>query len=88
MRTVSSRIVDLITTANDRKFEPVARMADAIVDITLDSGNCSHIDLQMAGFSAKDVAALWHFAQLLALIELRHMESKVLPFSQKEVRYA
>jgi hypothetical protein len=32
-------------------------MADAIVDITLDSGNCSHIDLQMAGFSAKDVAA-------------------------------
>ena len=88
MRTASSRIVDLITTANDRKFEPVARMADAIVEITLDSGSCSQIDLQMAGFSTKDVATLWHFAQSLALIELRHMESKVLPFSQKEVRYA
>ncbi len=88
MRTASSHIVDLITTATDRKFEPVARMADAIVDITLEGGSCSQADLQIAGFSAKEVAALWHFAQSLALIELRHKESKILPFSQNEVRYA
>lgn len=88
MRTASSHIVNLITTVTDRKFEPVARMADAIVDITLEDGSCSQVDLQIAGFPAKEVTALWHFAQSLALIELRHMESKILPFSQKEVLYA
>jgi len=88
MRNTSSRIVNLITTATDRKFEPVARMADAIVDLTLENGSCSRLDLQANGFASSDVAALWHFAHSLAAIELRHLESKVLPFSQKEVRYA
>lgn len=88
MRSASSRIVDQITTATDIKFEPVARMADAIVDITLENGDCAPPDVQAKGFSSSEVATLWHFAHSLAAIELRHLESKVLPFSQKEVRYA
>lgn len=88
MRNVSSRIVDLITTSTDRKFEPVARMADAIVDLTLRNGDCSALDLQANGFASSDVAALWHFAHLLAEVELKHLADKVVTFAQREVHYA
>ena len=87
MRAMPHRIVDQITTATDKKFEPVARMADAIIDITLQQGECSPPDLQAKGIPSCEVAALWHFAYSLAAIELNHMESKVLSFPQMEVRY-
>lgn len=88
MRTASSNIVDQITTATDKKFEPVARMADAIINVILQNGDCLPADLQAQGFAANEVATLWHFAHSLAVIELSHMENNVPSFSLKEVRYA
>lgn len=88
MRTTFHHVVDLITTAADKRFEPVARMADAIIDLTLQQGGCLPQDLLNEGFTQKDIAALWHFANTLAAVEIKHMEGKVFSFSQKEVRYA
>ena len=69
------RIVDQITTSTDKKFEPVARMADVIIDTILENGNCLPQDLHAKGFTHQDVAALWHFANALASIELNWMEA-------------
>ena len=88
MRTASHHVVDLITTAVDKRFEPVARMADAIIDLTLQQGGCLPQDLLNIGFAQKDVTALWHFANTLASVELRQLERKVSVFPQREVRYA
>ena len=88
MSSSSRSIVDQITTATDKRFEAVAHMADAIVELTLENGDCLPVDMHMVGYSEKDVAALWHFAQAIAAIELKHMESNAPSFSLKEVRYA
>ena len=88
MRHPSQRLVDRITTATDKKFEPVARMADVIVDITLQHGECIPADLKAEGFTSNEVAALWHFANLLAEVELKHQGDKDMTFSQRAVRYA
>jgi hypothetical protein len=88
MSAIASCVVDQITTTTDKKFEPVARMADAIIDIALQQGECLPLDLQAKGFSSNEVAALWHFAQAMAAIELKQMESKVPSFPQREFRYA
>lgn len=82
------RIVDQITTKTDKKFEPAARMADVIVEMILETGNCEQQDLLAEGFSRQDIAALWHFANALAAVELKHMQGGLLSFPQKEVRYA
>jgi len=87
MNAVSPCVADQITTATDKKFEPVARMADAIIDITLQQGECLPLDLHAKGFPSNEVAALWHFAHSLASIELKHREDIVTFFQQKEVRY-
>ena len=61
------RIVDQITTETDKRFEPVARMADAIIETTLENGDCVQQDLQAKGFTHQDIAAHWHFANALAV---------------------
>lgn len=66
-----SCIVDQITTETDKKFELVARMADAIVETTLENGDCVQQDLHAKGFTHQDLTALWHFANALAVIELK-----------------
>jgi len=88
MKTTANRIVDLITTVTDKRFEPVARMADEIVMLTMQHGGCLPQDLLNEGFAHKDVNALWHFANALADVELKRAKSVSLSFSQREVRYA
>ena len=88
MKTISSRIVDLITTATDKRFEPVAHMADEIVMLTLQQGECTPQALVSKGFVQQDVISLWHFANALAAVELKHTKSAFLSFQKREVRYA
>jgi len=88
MRTISHRVIDLITTDRDKKYELAARMADAIIDISLKQGDCMPRDLSNEGFVQQDITAHWHFANALAEVELRQMERKVFSFPQSEVRYA
>lgn len=83
-----SRIVDQITTKTDKRFEPVARMADVIVEITLETGNCEQQDLLAEGFSHKDITTLWHFACALAVIELKCRANGINSFFELEARYA
>jgi len=82
------RIVDQITTKMDKRFEPVARMADAIVEITLEKGNCEQKDLLVTGFTHQDVATLWHFANALASIELKCRANDICSSFEREARYA
>lgn len=82
------RIVDQITTETDKRFEPVARMADAIVKSMQETGDCEQRDLLALGFAHQDVSALWHFANALAVIELRCRENGIGFSGGKEARYA
>ncbi len=82
------RIVDQITTATDKKYEPVARMADAIIDTRLESGDCLPQDLHAKGFTHQDITALWHFANALAIIELKCRTNGIGSSYKREVRYA
>ena len=66
-----SRIVDQITTATDKKFDLVARMADIIVETTLEMGSCVEQVLHAKGFTRQDTLSFWHFANALAAIELK-----------------
>lgn len=71
------RIVDLITTATDKRFEPVARMADAIVAMILETGDCEQKDILARGFTRQDITCLWHFANALAFIELNRLGTRL-----------
>ncbi len=82
------RIVDQITTPTDKKYEPVARMADVIIETTLESGNCQPQDLHDKGFTHQDIAALWHFANALAAIELKCRANGIGSSYEREARYA
>lgn len=80
------RVVDQITTKTDKRFEAVARLADAIVDATLKTGACAEQDLK--GFSRQEIAALWHFANALASIELKCQANAIGSSYEREARYA
>lgn len=82
------RIVDQITTKTDKRFEVVALMADAIVEMSVESGDCTQQDLLAKGFANQDIAALWHFANALASIELKCRENGMVSSYEKEARYA
>lgn len=82
------RLVDQITSETDKRFEAVARMADTILEITLKSGFCSQQDLLSIGYTPQDIASLWHFANALAVIELRCRENSIGFSCGKEARYA
>lgn len=82
------RIVDQITTKTDKRFEPVARMADAIVETNLEKGDCAQQDLHAKGFTHQEIAALWHFANALAVIELKCRMSGIGSSYERDVRYA
>lgn len=82
------RIVDQITTKTDKRFELVARMADAIVETALDVGDCSQQDLLTRGFTHQDITALWYFANALAAIEIRCHVNGIASSYEREARYA
>ena len=65
------RVVDLITSDEDKKFEPAGRMAEAIIQITKEQGGCLPQDLNGKGFTPDEVAQYWHMAKSLAVVELK-----------------
>jgi len=83
-----SRIVDQITTQTDKRFEAVARMADAIVEMSVESGGYTQQDLLTKGFTHQDIVNLWHFANALAAIELKCRENGIGSSFGQEARYA
>jgi len=70
----AKRVVDLITTDEDKKFESAARMAAAIIQITRATGDCLPQDLNANGFTSEEVSQHWHLAQSLAAVELNLMK--------------
>jgi hypothetical protein len=88
MKSSYHPVVDLITTATDKRFEPVARMADAIICMTLQQGDCLPKNLLSEGFAQQEITTFWHFAYALAAIELRQMEGNVFSIPLREVHYA
>lgn len=67
------RIVDLVTTDDNKKYEPAGRMATAIIEITQQNGGCLPQDLNTRGFTPDEVFKHWDMAQSLADVELRLM---------------
>ncbi len=82
------RIVDQITTETDKRFETVARMADVIVEIVLEKGDCAQQDLLAQGFTHQDITSIWHFANALAVIEIKCRANGIGSSFEKEARYA
>lgn len=70
------RVVDLITTNEDRKFAPAARMAAVIIEIMQENGGCLPQDLNARGFTPAEVAQHWHMARSLAEVEMKLMNDK------------
>ena len=88
MKSTVTHIVDLITTDEDKKYELAARMADAIIAISLKQSDCVKQDLLNEGFAHLEIAAHWHFANALAAAELRQMKRTIFSIPQKGVQYA
>ncbi|MDD3181282.1 MAG: hypothetical protein PHD48_00525 [Alphaproteobacteria bacterium] len=82
------RIVEQITTDTDKRFEMVARMADTIVEATLETGDCVQKDFLAKGFAQQEISALWHFANALAAIELKSCQHNINSVFVRDVRHA
>jgi hypothetical protein len=74
--TPAIRVVDLITSDEDKKFAPAGRMAGAIIEITQENGWCLPQDLNAKGFSPAEVAQHWHLARSLAAVEIKLMNDR------------
>ena len=70
MNHTTPSLVSILTTDNDKKFEPVARMADTITDVITTHGQCLPQDLYAKGFTHQEIKTNWHFAEALAQVEL------------------
>lgn len=57
----------------DRRFEPVARMAEAIIAIVKEKGDCLPQDLLPLGFTKLETVDHYHMAKSLAAVELKIM---------------
>lgn len=64
-------IVDLVSGASDKRYEPAGRMAGVIVAVTRDNGDCRPQDLSREGFTPDEIQRHWHLANSLAAVELR-----------------
>ena len=71
------RVVDLVTTDENKKFEPAGRIATIFVQITREKGGCLPQDLKARGFTFGEISDHWHLAQSLAAVELNLMGKKV-----------
>jgi hypothetical protein len=69
----AKRIVDLVSGANDQRYEPAGRLASAIIEIIQQKGGCLPQDLNERGFTPEEVAKHWHLAKSLAAVELKLM---------------
>jgi hypothetical protein len=70
------RVVDLITSDEDKKFAPAGRMAAAIIEIMQENGGCLPQDLNARGFTPAEVSQHWHLARSLAAVEIKLMNDK------------
>jgi hypothetical protein len=75
-REPSIRVVDLITSDEDKRFAPAGRMAAAIIDIMQESSGCLPQDLNAKGFTPAEIAQHWHLAKSLAEVEMKLMREK------------
>ena len=75
-REATMRVVDLVTTDEDKRFAPAGRMAAAIIEITNENGRCLPQDLNVRGFTPAEVAQHWHMAHSLAAVEMKLMSDK------------
>jgi hypothetical protein len=78
------QIVDLVTTDENKKFEPAGRMAITIIEITREQGGCLPQDLNAKGFTPGEVAAHWHMAQSLAAVEMNLMNEHLIKPKRKK----
>lgn len=72
------RVIDLITTDHDKKFEPAGCLASAIVSLLQQKRQCRPSELVAIGFAAEEVDAYWHMAHALALVEIHLMPDENL----------
>ena len=72
----SFRVVDLVTSDDDKRFAPAGRMAAAIIEITQEKGGCLPQDLNARGFTPDEVAEHWHLARSLAEVEIKLMREQ------------
>ena len=70
------RVVDLLTSDEDKTFAPAGRMAATIIEITRESGGCLPQDLNAKGFTPDEVAQHWHLAKSLADVEMKLMRDQ------------
>lgn len=68
------KIVDILTTGNNGKYAPYTAMANAIIDLSRQQGDCQPEDLLQAGFIPEDIQTRWHMAHAMASIELKLMQ--------------
>ena len=71
--TAMIKVVDLITTDEDRRFAPAGHLAEAILDVTAVSGICRPADIEKRGFTPDEVAKHWDMALALAAVETKLM---------------
>ncbi len=67
----SFRVIDIMTSDDDKRFAPAGQMAAAIISISLSKGSCLPTDLFDRGFTEQDIKANWHMAESIALIEMK-----------------
>jgi hypothetical protein len=79
----SMRVVDLVTTDGNKKYEPAGRMATVIIQIIQKSGSCSPQDLTAFGFTEQETIDLWHIANAMADIEIKFMDRRTTPNSKQ-----
>jgi len=77
------QIVDLVTSDDNKKFEPAGRMAAAIIDITQKQGGCLQQDLNSYGFTPDEVVRHWDMAKSLAAVELNLLSGQPLKASRR-----
>ena len=70
------RVVDLVSSDEDKKYEPAGRMAAAIIEITRENGDCLPQDLNAKGFTPDEVVKHYHMAKSLAAVEMKLMSEK------------
>ncbi len=70
------RISDLVTAHGNKKYEPAAQMAEAIIALTHEQGGCLPQDLNTHGYTPDEVFQHWHMAKSLAEVELKLSRKK------------
>lgn len=82
------QVIDFIGIEFDKKYAPYQRMANAIIDLTRENGECFPNDLLQFGFSKEETEERWHMASAMANVELRLAKRSFLPKFWRKAHYA